>query len=335
MTPLTTPLSPLLQTFFTDRLARQRDASPHTIAAYRDSFRLLLGFVHQQTGRPPCKLHLQDLDATTIAAFLSHLERERGNSVRTRNARLTAIHSFFHYAALKAPECSELIARVLAIPEKRFDTTVISYLTRPEIDALLAAPDRSTWTGRRDHALLLLAVQTGLRASELASLRLQDLQLDDHGWVRCRGKGRKERCTPLARSTTKVLRVWLRERSGDSDSPLFPSRSGQHLTRGAIWRLVIKHAAIASERCASLQAKNVTPHTLRHSAAMELLSAPQPVDTATIALWLGHESLDTTNKYIHADMDLKRRALDRTAPTDAKPGRYQPPDALLAFLESL
>ncbi len=210
MTPLTTPLSPLLQGFFTERLARQRDASPHTIAAYRDSFRLLLGFVHERTCRPPCKLQLQDLDASTIAAFIGYLETERGNSVRTRNARLTAVHSFFHYAALKAPECSDLITRVLAIPEKRFDTTVISYLTNPEIDALLAAPDRSTWTGRRDHALLLLAVQTGLRASEIASLRRQDLQLDGSAWVRCRGKGRKERCTPLTRQTRQALHVWLR-----------------------------------------------------------------------------------------------------------------------------
>jgi integrase/recombinase XerD len=335
MTLVTTPLSPLLQAFFTERLARQRDASPHTIAAYRDSFRLLLGFVHQRTGKSPCKLQLQDLDAAMIAAFLGHLENERGNSVRTRNARLTAVHSFFHYAALKAPECSELITRVLAIPEKRFDTTLISYLTKPEIDALLAAPDRATWTGRRDHALLLLAVQTGLRASEIASLRRQDLQLDGSAWVRCRGKGRKERCTPLTRQTRQALHIWLRERGGDPDSPLFPSRSGQHLTRGAIWRLVTKHADTASERCSSLQAKNITPHTLRHTAAMRLLHTPTPIDIATIALWLGHESLDTTNKYIHADMDLKRRALDRTAPTNAKPGRYRPPDALLAFLESL
>ncbi len=204
MTALTTPLSPLLQGFFTDRLARQRDASPHTITAYRDSFRLLLAFVHERTGRPPCKLQLQDLNASMIAAFLGYLETERGNSVRSRNARLTAVHSFFHYAALKAPECSELITRVLAIPEKRFDTTVISYLTKPEIDALLAAPDRLTWTGRRDHALLLLAVQTGLRASELASLRRQDLQLDASAWVRCRGKGRKERCTPITRQTRRL-----------------------------------------------------------------------------------------------------------------------------------
>jgi integrase/recombinase XerD len=327
-------LAPLLQAFFIERLAHQRDASPHTIAAYRDSFRLLLTFVHQHTGKTPSRLQLEDLDAARIAAFLSYLENERGNSVRTRNARLTAIHSFFHYAALKAPECAELIARVLSIPEKRYESTLISYLTDPEIDALLAAPDRSTWTGRRDHALLLVAVQTGLRASELASLRCDDLNLDA-GWVRCEGKGRKERCTPLSRVARQVLRVWLRELGGDPTAPLFPSRSGGPLTRSAIWRLVVKHTATARERCPSLTAKNITPHTLRHTAAMRLLRAPTPVDTATIALWLGHETLDSTNKYLHADMELKRRALDRTTPTNAKPGRYRAPDRLLAFLESL
>jgi integrase/recombinase XerD len=330
-----TRLSPLLQSFFAERLARQRHASPHTVAAYRDSFRLLLTFVHEQTGKPPSKLQLEDLDAARIAAFLGHLEQERGNSVRTRNARLTAIHSFFHHAALQAPDQAELIARVLSIPDKRFDTTLISYLDEPEIDALLASPDRSTWTGRRDHALLLLAVQTGLRASELASLRRQDLQLGTGAWVRCEGKGRKERCTPLSRTTREVLRVWLRERGGQPDSPLFPSRSGQHLTRGAIWRLVVKHAATARDRCPSLASKNITPHVLRHTAAMRMLHAPTPIDTATIALWLGHETLDSTNKYIHADMALKQRALDRTTPTNAKPGRYRAPDPLLAFLESL
>jgi len=330
-----TPLPPLLQAFFSERLARQRDASPHTIAAYRDSLRLLLAFIHQQTGKQPSKLALEDLDVERIVAFLAHLENERGNSVRTRNARLTAIHSFFHFAAFKAPERAEQIARVLAIPEKRYDTTLISYLTEPEIDALLAAPDRSTWTGRRDHALLLLAVQTGLRASELASLRCQDLQLSTGPWVRCEGKGRKERCTPLTRATVRVLRVWLRERDGNPASPLFPSRSGQQLSRGAIWRLVVKHAATARERCPSLNAKNITPHVLRHTAAMRLLRAPTPVDTATIALWLGHETLDSTNKYLHADLELKRRALDRTTPSNAKPGRYRAPDKLLAFLENL
>jgi len=330
-----TALAPLLQAFFAERLARQRNVSPHTVAAYRDGFRLLLSFVHERTGKQPSKLALEDLDATTISAFLDHLEADQGNSIRTRNARLTAIHSFYRYSALKAPDQAALIARVLAIPDKRFETTLISYLDDPEIDALLAAPDRRTWTGRRDHALLLLAVQTGLRASKLASVRRQDLQLDTSPWVRCDGKGRKERYTPLTRTTVRVLGVWLREHDGTPASPLFPSRSGQHLTRSAIWRLVIKHAATASERCPSLTAKNVTPHTLRHTAAMRLLRAPDPVDTATIALWLGHESLDSTNKYIHADLELKRRALDRTTPPDAKPGRYKPPDPLLAFLESL
>jgi integrase/recombinase XerD len=328
-------LAPLLQAYFTERLARQRDASPHTIASYRDSFRLLLAFLHEQTGTPPSKLQLEDLDPARITAFLSHLQNERGNSVRTRNARLTAIHSFFHFAALKAPECSGQIARVLSIPEKRYQSTLINYLTKPEIDALLAAPDRSTTTGRRDHALLLLAVQTGLRASELASLRCKDLNLGSGAWVRCEGKGRKQRCTPLTHVTVQVLRVWLRELGGAPAGPLFPSRTGGHLTRSAIWRLVAKHTTTARARCPSLAAKNITPHTLRHTAAMQLLSAPDPVDTATIALWLGHETLDTTNKYLHADMELKRRAVDRTTPPNVKPGRYRPPDRLLAFLESL
>jgi integrase/recombinase XerD len=331
-----TALAPLLQAFFTDRLPRQRHASPHTIAAYRDSFRLLLKFVHQQTGKTPSRLQLEDLDAAMIAAFLGHLETERGNGVRTRNARLTAVHSFFHYAALEVPDQAQLISRVLGIPEKRFDTTLINYLDEPEIDALLASPNRSTWTGRRDHALLLLAVQTGLRASELASLRRQDLELGTTAWVRCDGKGRKERCTPLSKPTRQVLQVWLRELgNGDRDGPLFPTRRGAHLTRGAIWRLVGKHMATARGRCPSLATKNITPHGLRHTAAMRMLHAPTPIDTATIALWLGHETLDSTNKYIHADMALKQRALDRTTPPNAKPGRYRPPDPLLAFLESL
>jgi integrase/recombinase XerD len=330
-----TPLPPLLQAFFIDRLARQRDASPNTIASYRDSFKLLLAFLHTQTGKQPSKLVLEDLDATAVTAFLAHLENDRGSSVRTRNARLVAIHSFFRFAAFNAPQCAEQIARVLAIPEKRHTSTLVSYLIKPEIDALLATPDRSTWTGRRDHALLLLGVQTGLRATELAGLRRQDLQLQDGAWVRCRGKGRKERCTPLTRKTRQVLTVWLRELGGDPTSPVFPSRGGQHLTRGAIWRLVTKHAIAARAQCPSLTAKNITPHTLRHTAAMQLLRAEPPVDTATIALWLGHETLDSTNKYVHADMELKRRALDRTTPPDVKPGRYRPPDQLIAFLKSL
>ena len=327
-----TALAPLLQGFFADRLIGQRGASAHTIAAYRDSFRLLLGFVHERSGKAPSKLLLEDLDAAMINAFLTHLEQTRANSVRTRNARLTAIRSFFHYAAL---EQAESIARVLSIPEKRFHTTEISFLTEDEIAALLRAPDRSTWAGRRDHAMLLVGVQTGLRVSELAALCRQDLQLDGIAWVRCQGKGRKERCTPLTRETKAVLQAWLRERGGLPADALFPNRRGGHLTRGAIWRLVAKHAATACERCQSLAAKNITPHTLRHTAAMRLLHASTPVDVATIALWLGHESIETTNKYLHADMELKQRALDRTAPANVAPGRYRPPDSLLAFLESL
>ena len=265
-------LAPLLQAYFTERLARQRDASPHTIASYRDSFRLLLTFLHEQTGTPPSKLQLEDLNPDRITAFLSYLENERGNSVRTRNARLTAIHSFFHFAALKAPECSEQIARVLSIPEKRYRSTLISYLTKPEIDALLAAPDRATPTGRRDHALLLLAVQTGLRASELANLRREDLNLGTGAWVRCEGKGRKERCTPLTRPTIKVLEVWLRELPKDPAGPLFPSRTGWHLTRAGIWRLVATHTTTARARCPSLTAKNITP---AQPAAHRRDAAPQ------------------------------------------------------------
>jgi site-specific recombinase XerD len=327
-------LAPLLQAFFVDRLVRQRDSSPHTIASYRDSFRLLLEFLREQTGKAPSKLQLEDLDPTRITAFLVYLENDRGNSVRTRNARLIAIHSFFHFAALKAPESAELIARVLSIPEKRYESTLISYLIEPEIDALLAAPDRSTWTGRRDHALLLTAMQTGLRASELASLRCQDLNLAG-GWIRCEGKGRKERCTPLNGITKQVLRVWLRELDGEPADPLFPNQAGGHLTRGAIWRLVVKHTTTAREHCPALAGKNITPHVLRHTAAMQLLRPPNPVDTATIALWLGHETLDSTNKYLHADMELKRRAIDRTTPPNTKPGRYRATDKLLAFLENL
>lgn len=328
-------LAPLLQTFFTERLAHQRDASPHTIASYRDSFRLLLTYLHQQTGKTPVKLQLEDLDAATITAFLAYLENARGNSVRTRNARLTAIHSFFQFASLTAPDRAEQIARVLSIPDKRYQSTLISYLTEPEIEALLAAPDRCSPTGRRDHALLLLAVQTGLRASEIAGLRRQDLNLGTGAWVRCQGKGRKERCTPLTRTTVQVLKVWLREHDDDPTGPLFPSRTGGHLTRNGIWRLVAKHTATARARCPSLATKTTTPHVLRHTAAMRLLRAPTPVDRATIGLWLGHETLDTTDKYLHADIELKRRALDRTNPTNAKPGRYRPPDPLLAFLENL
>jgi len=327
-------LAPTLEAFFTDRLMRQQHASPNTVTAYRDSFRLLFGYIHEATGKTPAKLNLEDLDATTVASFLQYLEVARSNCVRTRNARLSAIHSFFEFAALRHPEHAGLIQRVLAIPEKRFDTAIVSYLTRPEVDALLASPDPTTWTGQRDRALLLLAVQTGLRVSEVAALRRQDVVLDSAPHVRCHGKGRKERCTPLTKETVGVLRVWMRTRQSQPTDPLFPSRgSNCQLTRGAIWRLIVKYASVAADRCPSLASKNLTPHVLRHTAAMTLLESG--VDLATIALWLGHANLQSTNIYLHADMALKERALARTTPANVRAGRYRPTDEVLAFLQGL
>lgn len=327
-------LAPTLEGFFTERLIGQRHASPHTVAAYRDAWRLLLRFVHARTGKEPCQLDLSDLDAPLIGAFLDHLEQDRHNSVRTRNARLAAIRSFFRYAALRHPEHAALISRVLAIPTKRCQRTDVSYLTEPEIDAVLAAPDRSTWHGRRDHALLDVAAQTGLRVSELTALHNQDVELGTGAHVRCTGKGRKERSTPLSKPTVAVLRVWMQERGGEPHDPLFPTRRGTPLGRSAVGRLVAKHATVAAQRCPSLRAKRTTPHVLRHSCAMQLLRSG--TDTAVIALWLGHERVDTTSRtYLHADLSIKERALARTAPPSTKPGRYRPPDRLLAFLDNL
>jgi site-specific recombinase XerD len=303
------------------------------VAAYRDTFRLFLGFAQARTGKAPSQLDFADLDAVLIGAFLQHLEVDRGNSVRTRNARLAALHSLYRFAALAHPEHAGLIQRVLAIPQKRFDRALVSFLTRPEIDALLAAPDRSTWTGRRDRALLLVALQTGLRVSELTGLACGDLHLGTGAHVRCYGKGRKERCTPLTHQTVAVLRVWLREREGGAADPLFPTRRGSVLTRDAIEALVDKHAGAAAAACPSLSGKRISPHVLRHTAAMQLLHAG--IDTSVIALWLGHEQVETTQIYLHADLTLKERALARTTPPSTARGRYQPPDRLLAFLESL
>jgi site-specific recombinase XerD len=326
-------LAPTLQAFFTDRLARQREASPHTVAAYRDTFRLLLAFVDQRSGKAPCSLDFADLDAAVIGDFLTHLETGRRNSVRTRNARLAAIHSFFHFAAFAHPEHAALIQRVLAIPHKRFERALVTFLDRPQFEALLTAPDRSNFIGRRDHTLLLLALQTGLRLSELTGLRLQDIHLGSGPHLRCFGKGRKERITPLTRQSVAVLQTWLRERHGRADDLLFPSRLGGRLSADAVQRLVRNYAQTASRSQPSLDARTVTPHVLRHTNAMQLLTSG--VDTSVIALWLGHESVRTTQIYLHADLSLKERALALTAPPLTKPGRYQPPDALLAFLASL
>jgi len=328
-----TALAPTLQAFFTDRLAGQLGASSHTVAAYRDTWRLLLSFVAARTGTGPARLDITDLDATVIGAFLDHLEQHRGNSVRTRNARLAAIHSLFRFAAFRHPEHAQLIARVLAIPAKRYDRTLVGYLTTEEAAALLAAPDRSTWTGRRDHALIQLAITTGLRVSELTGLAGADVHLGTGPHLLCHGKGRKDRTTPLTRETVRVLRTWIAERPGDPAAPLFPTRTGRPMTRDAVAARLTSHALTAASHCPSLTGKVVTPHTLRHTAAMRLLHAG--VDLTTIALWLGHESSETTQIYLHADLTLKERAIARTTPTGTPTGRYRPTDRLLAFLEGL
>jgi site-specific recombinase XerD len=326
-------LAPTLQAFFTDRLARQRQASPNTIAAYRDTLKLLLAFATQQTGKAPSKLDIADLDAKLIGAFLDHVEGERGNSVATRNARLAAVRSLFRFAALRHPEHAAVIGQVSAIPPKRTHRGLVSYLTDPEIDALLAAPDRSTWTGRRDHALLVLACQTGLRASELIGLRCHDVHLGTAAHVSCHGKGRKDRITPLTRDTVGVLHGWISEQAGQSGDPLFPTRRGSPLSRDALERRFAVYSARAAGCCPTLAGKKITAHVLRHTAAMRLLHAG--IDTSVIALWLGHEDVQTTQVYLHADLDLKEQAINRTAPPHTTPGRYQPPDTVLAFLESL
>ena len=328
-----TALAPTLQAFFTQRLITQRNASLQTIAAYRDTFRLLLTFAHDQTGKQPFQLDIDDLDAPLIGAFLNHLEQARGNSPRTRNARLGAIHSFYRFAALEHPEHARTIARVMAIPTKRYERNIVSYLDLDEIKALLAVPDPTTWLGRRDHALLVLIIQTGVRVSELTGLRVCDVHLGTGAHIRVTGKGRKKRATTLTAETVKVIRAWLNERRGQPDDPLFPTRQGGPLSRYAIGVVVSKHAAAAATGCPSLQAKRTSPHTLRHTNAMLLRT--KGVDIATIALWLGHESTQTTHIYEHADPALKEQAIARTAPLGAKPGRYRPSDPLLAFLEAL
>jgi site-specific recombinase XerD len=326
-------VAPTLQSFFTDRLAKQRRVSPRTIASYRDSLKLLVVFVDHRTGKKPATLDWEDLDAETICAFLDHLEADRHNSARTRNLRLTAIRSLFAYASLRHPEHAALIQRVLAMPAKRFAKPIVSFLTDAEIDALLDAPDRARWEGRRDRALLLLAVQTGLRVSELTGLDCGDVSLGAGANVRCTGKGRKHRAVPLTAATQAVLGVWLTERAGHRDEPLFPTRTGRRLSSDAVERLVRKHAATAASRCPSIRADRLHPHVLRHSCAMTLLQAG--VDTAVIALWLGHADIRSTNVYLHADMTIKERALALTAPASIPPGRYRPTDSLLAFLEGL
>jgi len=324
--------APLLERFFTQRLMQQRQASPHTISSYRDTFRQFLKLAQQRLHKPPSRLSFEEIEAPVIVAFLDDIEK-RGLSVRSRNLRLTALHSFFRYAAFEVPEHSAQIQRVLAIPSKRFTRTLVQFLTREEVDALLAAPDLHTWSGRRDHAFLLVALQTGLRLSEMTGLTCEDLVLGTGAHVRVIGKGRKERCTPIAKSTLAAIKAWLREPQPGGSKMLFPSARGKRLTVHGVQYLLNKHRMTASRMCPSLKNKRVTVHRCRHTMAMDLLQAG--VDRSVIALWLGHESVETTQIYLEATMKMKEQALAKTTPANGRLTRYQPRDQLLGFLNNL
>jgi len=329
----TLDLAPLLQRFFTQRLMQQRQASPHTISSYRDTFRLLLKFAQGRLHTPPTLLTLQAIDAPLIVSFLDHLEKHRGLSARSRNLRLTAIHSFFRYVAFEVPDHAAQIQRVLAIPGKRFTRTQVHFLNRSEVEALLAAPDQRTWFGRRDHAFLRVAAQTGLRLSERTGLPRNDVTLSPGAHVRVIGKGRKERCVPLAKPTVAVLKAWFRELSCGDGQVLFPNARGTRLSPDGVHYLLLRHVKAAAKVCPSLRTKRVTVHVLRHSAAMDLLQAG--VDRSIIALWLGHESVETTQVYLEATLAMKEKALAKTKPLNSKFKRYRPGDRLLGFLKSL
>ena len=332
MTPAVSFAS-VLTRFFTQRLIQQRHASSHTVGSYRDTFRLLLRFTKTRTGKDPSNLAWQDVDAPLVSAYLDDLEARRGVTARTRNLRLTAIRSLFKYAAFELPEHAEQIQRVLAIPCKRCTHRQVGYLNRPEVDALLAAPDQGNWPGRRDYAWLLLAVQSGLRLSELTGLTRDDVFLDIGAHVRVMGKGRKERCTPLTKQTVAVLQAWLQEPARGNGQIVFPNQGGGRLSNDGVQYLLAKHVDRARQTCLSLRDKRVSPHMLRHTTAMDLLQAG--VDTTVIAMWLGHESVETTHVYLNADLELKRRALAKTTPSGSIPSTYKPDDALMKFLMDL
>lgn len=326
-------LASLIESFFTRRLLRERQASPHTVGAYRDAFRLLLSFAQRQLRRPASSLEVGDLDTHLVSKFLTYLEKERGNSSRTRNARLAAIHSFFKYVALEDPLSATVAQRVLGLPSKRVHGALVEFLDERETEALLGAIDVDTKKGCRDSALLLLAIQTGMRVSELTALDVQDVEFGSAAHITCHGKGRKDRCTPLRCDCVRAVRRWLREYQGKPDAPLFPSSRGRRLTRDGVAYILDRYVTIARDTCKGLQEKRVTPHVLRHTAAMTLLHAG--IDRSVIALWLGHETVQTTDIYLHADMELKERALARTTPVRMRRKRFCPSDRLLAFLEAL
>ncbi|MBT3218342.1 MAG: tyrosine-type recombinase/integrase [Proteobacteria bacterium] len=328
------PIGPLVQSFFVEHLPLHKGASLATVSAYRDTFRLLLHFLHQTTGKQPSSLQMADLHMPAILAFLQHLEEQRRNSVRTRNARLAAVRTFFRYVALREPECLGLATRVLAIPSKRTDRPLVGYLTRQEIEALLTAPDRATWAGRRDHALLLTMYNSGARVSELCSLQRRQVHFGaTAAYLDLHGKGRKERSVPLWSKTTKILREWLREWGDAPDVCMFPNARRRSLTRHGV-KYILDHAVRhAANSCVSLADKTVSPHVIRHSTAMHLLQSG--VDITVIALWLGHESIETTHIYVEADLAMKEKALQKLAPIGTDVRRYKADDSLIAFLSGL
>lgn len=331
MNPMTLPA--LVQLFFTDRLLAQIEASPNTVASYRDTFRLLLRYASAQIGKAPTKLRVEDIDSEMVGNFLLHVENERHNSARSRNTRLAAIRSFFRFVAMTEPAYMLHCQKILSMRSKRYERRTVEYLNRKEAKALLTAPDRKTWVGQRDHAILILALHTGLRASELINLNRCDLITDTGAHVSCMGKGRKQRCTPLRKETILIMKAWLRKYGGGENEPLFPTIRGTRMSRDALELLVRRHVNKASKTCPSLSAKRVSPHVLRHSTAMELLQ--HGVDQTVIALWLGHESVETTQIYLHADLHLKEKALEKLQTPASSPRRYRPDDKLIAFLEGL
>jgi len=328
-----TLLAPSLQSYFTDYAHAQRDLSPNTIATYRDTWRLLIKYATATRGIPADKIDLALIDANLVTGFLDHLQSTRGNGAATRNARLTAIRAVMGFALPDHPEHANTIARVLAVPARRRPTPTVEFLSSTEADALLAAPNTSTWTGRRDQALLTLAVQTGLRVSELTSLTTRDIHTGTGAHVTCMGKGRRHRATPLTPTTLTVLEPFLTERASRPGDALFPGPHGQHLSRDALERRLAKHRTAAAATCPSLRTKHITMHTLRHTTAMRLLQAG--IDVSVIALWLGHQNTASTDCYLHADMTIKQAAIERTRPSDVKPGTYTPAPDILTWLDTL
>ena len=333
MTPPKIAFPALLQDFFQRRLIAERGASAHTVASYRDTFELLLCYAEQRTGRTPSALTLEDLDAPVILDFLDYLEVERGNSPRTRNLRLTAIRSFLRYASVREPTSLAVAQRVLAIPTKRFDRPVLGYLSREEVEALLDAPDRSTWSGQRDAVLFAVFYNTGARVSEIIGLRVADVLLDRASALCLHGKGRKERVVPLWKSTAANLRSWLPRIDRSPEAPVFPNRAGNRLSRSGVEHRLRVALRKASEQCPSLAARRISPHTLRHTTAMHLLQSG--VDITVIALWLGHEDTATTHLYVQADLAMKEAALKRVEDPGPEPVSFKASDRLLAFLEAL